>query len=282
MPTFALGHNDIESKPGVDVHPLFGSAAVSHTGLHGRLQVNGKTWRTWETSDWPYVRRAKWIADNSVAIWIVPSPTHTNCAGAVEVSESGERYLDVGFASDMFFSANYIFATYSEDANLASEPGDKEYNIVSVFSRGGRFLFGLEEIIRNKLGEGAFFDLAAGCVGSADEFFFVSAEEPKIWTLDPKDRSITPIVSLLGKRAYVCGITCIDGFLYLLIRDDDRLAVEQTSLTTLQAVDSFSFSLRELFELPAVESERLSVQEIRGQGFRLSYGGRAGVLYLDR
>ena len=190
-----------------DVHDKFGTVYLAETCDRYSVNVNGTVWRTWPKQQWPSTRRVKWFESDAVLVWIAGE-------GTIVLSRDDTRTLQYGGPSNIFVSENYAYVTYSEDAIFASSPGDPESGIMSVYSKAGGRVLGLDEVIDSVPYSGTLNEVSQACT-SEDVLIFLLDNTPHIWTLDAPSRGVSCIGSL-GDLACTLAISVSGQMLFLL------------------------------------------------------------------
>jgi hypothetical protein len=155
------------------------------------LVVESDPWISLTCSEWPHAQNARWLSENQIAIWDLPSQNRKQFA--VRAFRKGESCeIPIAAPRDLVVGRSTIFCAYGEEAYLVAGENEVESQLVAAFDKQGIFLFGLREYLQQG-GCGHAIEMETGCVSDNDEGLFKLYPSSDLWSIAPHAASIARV-----------------------------------------------------------------------------------------
>lgn len=164
-----------------DLHADFGLAYLVEDRQAVTLYLNDRRCRSWPNGDYPDIFQVKWFDRDHVIMETIEA------SAAIISAESWEE-IQLGWIYGLLLSRDYIFVTYTEESLYSSRGGELEGNFLSVFSRDGRFEFGLRELLDKDRDAHRFDEISAGYTFN-NYIVFIAFDTDFLWILDAATRA---------------------------------------------------------------------------------------------
>jgi hypothetical protein len=215
------------------------------------LVVDSEVWSSWTYSEWPHAQNARWLSEDRIAIWDLPSQNGKQFA--VRAFGKGGNYeLPVANPRGLVVGRSTIFCAYGEEAYLVAGEDEVESQLVAAFDKQANFLFGLRECLRQGGCDDAI-EMETGCVSDNDEGLFKLYPSSDLWSMAPRAASIARVelpaelrgfsaVSAAGNTIYFAVIRAEDLLLISMDRPSGQVREEGTiSMSSIGAGDPSYF-----------------------------------------
>jgi hypothetical protein len=169
-----------------DLHDDFGLACLVEKSGDLLLDLNGIAVRTWPSNEGIAIWGLAWFDRNEVVFDLV-----SDSAAAIVSSTSWSR-LELGCFNQILLSPKYIFVTYNEEVYYSSKIGELERNVLSIFSRSGKFELALAEFLENDRDGDDLDEVDAGYTFS-NTLIFVGYPSHLLWIFDAAARTYRKI-----------------------------------------------------------------------------------------
>jgi hypothetical protein len=255
-----------------DLHENYGVAGIIDDDDRQRLYANGVLWAEWEVSKFPHLYRIKWIDQAHVMLWLAP-------AGSIIVSDGSVADASIGRPSGIMISDDVMFVTYSDEAVMSAKRSEYEFNVVSAFSKDGRFECGFAELAHRTAYEGSI--LVVGhyyarrgrltCLAYATDY---------VWTFDPKLRTLQriPLASIL--YANVTAFLGDDEVCWILTAGSHGLSAIALDLKSGQKMHEIA-DVADIISRNGFDPGRLSFADGYEGKMVISDGRIAGILEMS-
>jgi hypothetical protein len=255
-----------------DLHENYGVVGVVEDGGSQRLYANGLLWAEWEASRFPYIYRVKWIDQARVLLWLTPS-------GSIIASSQSVNEAAIGFPSGVMVSDDVMFVMYGDEAVMSAKRDAYEFNVVSAFSKDGRFTCGFADLAHQTPHEGSIL-VVGHYYARHGRLTCLAYDTEYVWTFDPKERSLQRI--LLGPILYA-NVTAFFGdekACWLIVEGSEGLSAIALDLKSGQKMHEIA-DVADIISRNGFDPARLSFADGYEGKMVISDGRMAGIFEMS-